>query len=120
MGADSLGGSLRAVVGISRFPFLPRSAAAVEWTSSAGPPRAARDCLDRSNHLLFRSRYSALFDADVFMTRQIPCILLLGFAIVAGSIGDKAIPQTVTVVGQYRVVAADFHVHSSFGSDGTL
>jgi predicted metal-dependent phosphoesterase TrpH len=54
------------------------------------------------------------------MIRQIPCILLLGLAIVVGSIGDRATPLVVTLAGDYQVLAADFHIHSSFGSDGML
>jgi len=38
-------------------------------------------------------------------------IALVGAAIVAGTWSDRVPPRTVRVIGPYRVIAADFHVH---------
>jgi predicted metal-dependent phosphoesterase TrpH len=46
--------------------------------------------------------------------------LLLTLAIVAGTIDDRPRPNPPLVLGGYRVLAADFHTHSSMWSDGAL
>ena len=47
-------------------------------------------------------------------------IVVLGLAIVAGTIADRPRARPPLMIGGYRVVAADFHTHSSMWSDGTL
>lgn len=44
--------------------------------------------------------------------------LLLGIA--AGTLADRPVARPLLVLGGYRVLAADFHVHSSTWSDGAL
>jgi predicted metal-dependent phosphoesterase TrpH len=45
---------------------------------------------------------------------------LLGLAIVAGTAADRPTTRPPLTLGGYRVIAADFHIHSSMWSDGTL
>jgi predicted metal-dependent phosphoesterase TrpH len=47
-------------------------------------------------------------------------IALLVVAFVAGTAADRAPARPPIVLGGYRVLAADFHTHSSTWSDGTL
>jgi hypothetical protein len=46
--------------------------------------------------------------------------LLLVLAIVAGTLADRPRPNPPLTLGGYRVLAADFHTHSSMWSDGAL
>jgi predicted metal-dependent phosphoesterase TrpH len=46
--------------------------------------------------------------------------LLLTVALVAGTRADRPRPTPPILLGGYRVIAADFHTHSSLWSDGTL
>jgi len=46
--------------------------------------------------------------------------LLLVLAIVAGTLADRPRPNPPLMLGGYRVLAVDFHTHSSMWSDGTL
>jgi predicted metal-dependent phosphoesterase TrpH len=45
---------------------------------------------------------------------------MLVIGIVAGTLADYPGPHTPMFAGGYRVLAADFHTHSSFASDGAL
>jgi hypothetical protein len=45
---------------------------------------------------------------------------LLGLAIVAGTAADRPVARAPLVIGGFRVLAADFHIHSSTWSDGAL
>ena len=47
-------------------------------------------------------------------------IALLTAGIVLGTISDRPRPHDVVMLGGYRVLAADFHTHSSTWSDGSL
>jgi len=47
-------------------------------------------------------------------------LALLGVALVTGSIGDRPLRQPPLTLGGYRVLAADFHTHSSMWSDGAF
>ncbi len=47
-------------------------------------------------------------------------VAALGVAFVAGTISDRPAVRAPVVLGGYRVIAADFHVHSSTWSDGAL
>lgn len=47
-------------------------------------------------------------------------IALLAIAFVAGTAADRVPARPPIVLGGYRVLAADFHTHSSTWSDGTL
>jgi predicted metal-dependent phosphoesterase TrpH len=44
----------------------------------------------------------------------------LALAIAAGTIADRPLDRPPLTIGGYRVLAADFHTHSSMWSDGTL
>jgi hypothetical protein len=46
--------------------------------------------------------------------------LLLGAAIVAGTVADTPRPNPPLTLGGYHVLAVDFHTHSSMWSDGAL
>ncbi|HEV3140743.1 MAG TPA: PHP-associated domain-containing protein [Vicinamibacterales bacterium] len=46
--------------------------------------------------------------------------LLFASAVVAGTIADRPLVRRVRVIGEYRVLAVDFHTHSSMWSDGAL
>ena len=46
--------------------------------------------------------------------------LLLALAIVAGTLADRPRPNPPLTLGGYRVLAVDFHTHSSMWSDGAL
>jgi histidinol phosphatase-like PHP family hydrolase len=48
------------------------------------------------------------------------CAALLAAATVAGTAADRVPPREPIMLGGYRVVAADFHVHSSTWSDSAL
>jgi hypothetical protein len=52
--------------------------------------------------------------------RRILSLVLLCAAIVAGTIADRPKRREPLTLGGYRVLAADFHIHSSTWSDGTL
>jgi hypothetical protein len=43
-----------------------------------------------------------------------------GVALVSGTLADRPVARPVIELGGYRVLAADFHLHSSTWSDGTL
>jgi hypothetical protein len=45
---------------------------------------------------------------------------LVGLAIVAGTMADRPVIKAPLTLGGYRVIAADFHIHSSMWSDGAL
>ena len=45
-------------------------------------------------------------------------LILLGFGIVLGTVLDRVPPRPAIMLGGYRVLAADFHTHSSTWSDG--
>jgi predicted metal-dependent phosphoesterase TrpH len=45
---------------------------------------------------------------------------LLMLAIVVGTLADRTHAHPLVVIGGYRVLAVDFHTHSSMWSDGTL
>ena len=47
-------------------------------------------------------------------------VALLVTAIVAGTVADRPPDRPPLILGGYRVLAADFHTHSSIWSDGTL
>jgi predicted metal-dependent phosphoesterase TrpH len=47
-------------------------------------------------------------------------VLVLGLGIIAGTLADWPSPRRVLTIGGFRVLAADFHVHSSTWSDGAL
>jgi hypothetical protein len=47
-------------------------------------------------------------------------VVLLVVAIVAGTVADRPPDRPPLMLGGYRVLAADFHTHSSIWSDGTL
>jgi hypothetical protein len=47
-------------------------------------------------------------------------VALLATAIVAGTVADRPPDRPPLILGGYRVLAADFHTHSSIWSDGTL
>jgi len=51
--------------------------------------------------------------------RSVPC-LLLAAAIVAGTIADRPRRNPPLTLAGYRVLAVDFHTHSSMWSDGAL
>jgi len=46
--------------------------------------------------------------------------LLLLSAIVAGTYADRPQPRAIRIAGEYRILAADLHLHSSMWSNGTL
>jgi len=55
------------------------------------------------------------------MTRpQIGSVALIAAGLIAGSIGDRPAPVAPITLGGYRVLAADFHNHSSMWSDGAF
>jgi hypothetical protein len=54
--------------------------------------------------------------ADVSLPRL--SALLLALAIVAGTLADRPRPNPPLTLGGYRVLAVDFHTHSSMWSDG--
>jgi len=47
-------------------------------------------------------------------------LVLIAVGLVAGSIGDRPMRVEPTTLGGYRVLAADFHNHSSMWSDGAF
>ena len=47
-------------------------------------------------------------------------IVLLGGSIAAGTFADRPRPHPPLTIGGYRVLAVDFHTHSSMWSDGAL
>jgi predicted metal-dependent phosphoesterase TrpH len=52
-----------------------------------------------------------------------PClvsVVLLTLAIAAGTLADRPRAHPTVTIGGYRVLAADFHTHSSMWSDGAL
>jgi hypothetical protein len=51
---------------------------------------------------------------------RIVSVVLLGLAIGAGTLADEPYSHAPLMLGGYRVLAADFHTHSSTWSDGTL
>jgi PHP domain-containing protein len=46
--------------------------------------------------------------------------MLVALAIAAGTIADRPCPRAPLTIDGYRVLAVDFHTHSSIWSDGTL
>jgi hypothetical protein len=58
-------------------------------------------------------------DQAVSLQRILSLILLLA-GILAGTISDRPRPREPRSLGGYRVLAADFHIHSSTWSDGAL
>jgi predicted metal-dependent phosphoesterase TrpH len=48
------------------------------------------------------------------------CLVLLVAAVVAGTVTDRPSARPLRTIGGYRVLAADFHTHSSLWSDGAL
>ena len=53
------------------------------------------------------------------MTRpKTASVALIAIGLVAGTIGDRPLPVDPITLGGYRVLAADFHNHSSMWSDG--
>jgi hypothetical protein len=53
------------------------------------------------------------------MTRHLP-LVALALGITAGTLADRPRPNPPLMLGGYRVLAVDFHTHSSMWSDGTL
>jgi predicted metal-dependent phosphoesterase TrpH len=53
-------------------------------------------------------------------TRRLASVALLAAAVVAGTIGDRPHRPDPITLGGYRVLAVDFHTHSSMWSDGAL
>jgi hypothetical protein len=47
-------------------------------------------------------------------------VYLVAAAIAIGTLGDRPRPRQEVVLGGYRVLAADFHTHSSTWSDGSI
>ena len=47
-------------------------------------------------------------------------VVLLAAALIAGTAADRPRPRAPLILGGYRVLAADFHAHSSLWSDGAL
>ena len=47
-------------------------------------------------------------------------VVLLAIAVIAGTIADRPATPPSIALGGYRVMAADFHLHSSMWSDGAL
>jgi hypothetical protein len=54
------------------------------------------------------------------VTLRVISAVLLAAGIVAGTIADRPSPRAPLTLGGYRVLAADFHIHSSTWSDGAL
>jgi predicted metal-dependent phosphoesterase TrpH len=57
---------------------------------------------------------------EVVVTARRLTVSLLAIAIVAGIAADRVPARHAITLGGYRVLAADFHTHSSTWSDGTL
>src|SRR5258708_2087161 len=81
--------------------------------------------MDRARHLLLRARRLAGNRDGARTTRLVRsasalAALLLTIAIMAGTAADRPATQRLVIVGGYRVIAADFHLHSSMWSDGAL
>jgi hypothetical protein len=53
------------------------------------------------------------------VTRRVSLVFLIA-GIIAGTMSDRAMRRQSRVIGGYRVLAADFHIHSSTWSDGAL
>ncbi len=51
---------------------------------------------------------------------RIASLSLIAAAVVAGTAADRPVTRPVLIVNGYRVLAADFHTHSSMWSDGAL
>ncbi len=51
---------------------------------------------------------------------RVASLSLVAAALVAGTAADRPVTRPVLMVNGYRVLAADFHVHSSMWSDGAL
>jgi hypothetical protein len=55
------------------------------------------------------------------MTRaRLISLVLVAVGIVAGTVADRPLPRPPLTIGGYRVLAVDFHTHTSIWSDGTL
>ena len=52
--------------------------------------------------------------------RSIASVVLLAAGILIGTARDRVPPREPIVIGEYEVLAADFHVHSSTWSDGAV
>jgi len=51
---------------------------------------------------------------------RIVSVVLLAASVAAGTIADRPAPRTPLTLGGYRVLAVDFHTHTSMWSDGSL
>ena len=54
------------------------------------------------------------------MTARVLSVAALTLAIAAGTLADRPRRHPPLTIGGYRVLAADFHTHSSMWSDGAL
>jgi hypothetical protein len=54
------------------------------------------------------------------MTLRMTSLALIGVGIATGSLGDRPIRVDPIILGGYRVLAVDFHTHSSMWSDGAF
>src|SRR3954467_15098615 len=77
--------------------------------------------MDHRDRLLRRHRAVGAGRGVAAMTAgKIASVALLGVALVTGTIGDRPMTQAPLTLGGYRVLAVDFHPHSSMWSDGAF
>src|SRR5262249_43554692 len=110
------------LVGVSRRSVLPALTAAAGGIRGARGRAAARHRMAGGPDLLLRRRGLAkhrLAGAPVRGLR-IAAWTLVVVALALGAVIDRPITRSPLTVGGYRVLAADFHTHSSTWSDGAL